>query len=468
MEKTRHSRKFACERCRNYKLRCERSGASPRGNSCDRCLRTGAMCVAASKTAEPRSLQPYASPRHSFGGDLGTIAVRTPHAAGASLPPVDQQQTRPSTAYIEVDDFGADLERIDPAICNTTRRQSSLGFSLSNFTFPSNVQDTRNTPKPLDRRGSNTGSLSSMFGDMTELGNPAAAVLPSPDSFDAPLTTRPQLNTHREAFELGARLAEDYATLTDDKYQNPAATAIERALGATSQLCEILQCLARQESLPAGDANRQATAHLDMNLLTNPFLLQTAPNQAERVGTLQRSEDTGQTGLSTGGNASTTTTSHRRTPDILLVTTLVTTYILLMRNWRCIFSRLLDQLDSRSGDTAGANVLELPGVQMGGFQIPSNPAIQIPVLLELTSGMLHTIETALGLTYSAGCSSGRGREDGVNCWAVLIDPVAVSIRETLISQERVRTGREGNGGELSLNQMMERVKRQVEKTRGES
>ncbi|KAK3296552.1 uncharacterized protein B0H64DRAFT_417903 [Chaetomium fimeti] len=433
---------------------------------CDRCLRTGAMCVAATKTTEPRALQPYASPRHSFGGDLGTIAVRTPHAPGVSLPPADRQQTRPSTAYIEVDDFGGDLEGIDPALGNnTTRRQSSLGFSVSNFTFPSNVQGPPSTPKQLDRRESNSGSLPSMFGDMGELGNAAAAVLPSPDSFDAPLTTRPQLNTHREAFELGARLAEDYATLADDKCQNPAAMAIERTLGATSQLCEILQCLAQQESPPAGNTNSQTTTHLDMNLLTDPFLLQTTPNRAERMETLQR-RGPGQTALSTGDNVSTATTSHRRAPDILLVTTLVTTYILLTRNWRCIFSRLLAQLDSGSVDTAGTGALQLPDVQMGGFQIRSNPAIQTLVLIELTSGMLDTIERALGITYSAGCSSGRVRGDGVNCWAVLIDPVAVSIRETLLSQERVRTGREGNGGELSLNQMMDRVKRQVEKTKG--
>jgi hypothetical protein len=103
---------------------------------------------------------------------------------------------------------------------------------------------------------------------------------------------------------------------------------------------------------------------------------------------------------------------------------------------------------------------------MGGFQIRNNPSIQILVLLYLTSDMLHKIETALGLAYPASCLSGRVREDGARCWAVLIDPVAVSVRETLLSQERVRTGREENGGGLSLTRIMESVRRQLDKHRG--
>lgn len=306
-----------------------------------------------------------------------------------------------------------------------------------------------------------------MFGDMAELRDSATAgALPSPASFDAPLTTRPQLNTHREAFELGVRLAEDSTAITEGRCQDPTTTAIERALGATSQLNEILQCLAQQNEPPAGGTNNETATQMDMNVLANSFLLQTAPNRAERVEKLQRSgENPRQTEISIGANvpATTTMTAYRRAPDILLVTTLVTTYILLTRNWRFIFWRLLEQLESGSRDRAGADTLELPGVQMGGFQIRSNPAIQILVLLELASGMLHTIETALGLTYPA---SGRVRENDANCSTILIDQVAVSVRETLLSQERVRTGKEENSGGLSLIQIMERVKRQLDRHRG--
>lgn len=75
------------------------------------------MCVAASKTAEPRSLQPYASPR-SFSGELGTIAASTPHAPAVSLPPTDRQEET-STAYIEVEHSTGDLRGIDPVLGNT-------------------------------------------------------------------------------------------------------------------------------------------------------------------------------------------------------------------------------------------------------------------------------------------------------------------------------------------------------------
>jgi hypothetical protein len=77
--------------------------------------------------------------------------------------------------------------------------------------------------------------------------------------------------------------------------------------------------------------------------------------------------------------------------------------------------------------------------------------------------MLQTIESTLGITYSAGC--GGGRSDAGKCWTVFMDPVVVSIRETLLSQERVRAGTGPNVGELSLKHMMEEVKRQLDRGR---
>lgn len=301
-----------------------------------------------------------------------------------------------------------------------------------------------------------------MFDDMAELGDPEAA-LPSPDSFDAPLAARPCINPHQEIFELGAKLAQDYATLKEGVRQDSTGAAVERALGATSQLCEIMQYMALADAPAPGDAG-DASAHRGIASLAGTFAHPSASGQAEGSNVLQSGGAAERPGAEYCGNVDmTATATHRRAPDILLVTTLVTAYILLVRNWRCTFSRLHRLLALAPERRNDSHVLELPTLQIGGFQVRGNPVIQVLVLLELVSGMLQTIESGLGITYSAG--RGSGKPDSGKCWTVFMDPVAVSIRETLLSQERVRAGTGPNVGELSLKQMMEEVKMQLDRSR---
>jgi hypothetical protein len=299
-----------------------------------------------------------------------------------------------------------------------------------------------------------------MFDEMAELGDRDAA-LPSPDSFDTPLAARPRMNPHQEIFELAAKLARDYATLTEGGHQDSMGAAVERALGATSQLCEIMQYMALADVPVPGDTG-EASGHLRVDSLPGTFGHHSTSGQAEGVNVLQSGGAAEQRGAEYGG-INVSTAAHRRAPDILLVTTLVTAYILLVRNWRCTFSRLHRLVASASERRDNSDALDLPSLQIGGFQVRGNPAIQVLVLLELASGMLQTIESTLGITYSAGC--GSGRSDSGKCWAVFMDPVVVSIRETLLSQERVRAGTGPNVGEVSLKQMMEEVKRQLDRGR---
>jgi hypothetical protein len=43
MERSKQSRRSACDRCRTYKLRCER--VSSEGNNCGRCIKLGIFCA---------------------------------------------------------------------------------------------------------------------------------------------------------------------------------------------------------------------------------------------------------------------------------------------------------------------------------------------------------------------------------------------------------------------------------------
>jgi hypothetical protein len=45
MQKPRQSRRSACDRCRSYKLRCERSSLDAGTGDCERCIRSSASCT---------------------------------------------------------------------------------------------------------------------------------------------------------------------------------------------------------------------------------------------------------------------------------------------------------------------------------------------------------------------------------------------------------------------------------------
>lgn len=66
IQRPQQSRRSACDRCRNYKLRCDR--ASLRGNSCERCVRAGTSCTTTTtKGSESRSARgSHSSNQSSF------------------------------------------------------------------------------------------------------------------------------------------------------------------------------------------------------------------------------------------------------------------------------------------------------------------------------------------------------------------------------------------------------------------
>lgn len=124
----------------------------------------------------------------------------------------------------------------------------------------------------------------------------------------------------------------------------------------------------------------------------------------------------------------------RRTDQVLIMT-LITTYAHLMRNCRGIFMRLLFALQS----DASAELI-LPRLQFGTFQLSNSLPIQVKVLIEITSGLLLRITNALGIDPD-GVMAGPPpapasmRHDSETGLLFLNDPIAVSLRDTILSQE---------------------------------
>jgi len=151
--------------------------------------------------------------------------------------------------------------------------------------------------------------------------------------------------------------------------------------------------------------------------------------------------------------------SAARPQDHLLMIHLVTTYVNLLRNCRAFFTRLHQALEvpPQSGSSA---MLSLPNLQFGDFQLENNVSIQVKVLIELTTGMLQHIGNALGI--SMGTDSGISLSPGDHNYRLpfLNDPVAVSTREIILSQESMQGG--VHGGEPPLMDIIKNLKQLLE------
>lgn len=154
--------------------------------------------------------------------------------------------------------------------------------------------------------------------------------------------------------------------------------------------------------------------------------------------------------------------------DHLLMVNLVTTYVNLLRNCRAVFVRLHHAVQhevNRSPESNANAMLSLPSLQFGEFHLENNVSIQVKVLLELVSGMLQRIGNALGInnTESAAPSGGLFTPDDQNYQyrlRFLNDPIAVSTREIILSQESMQGGI--HGGDPPLADIMDDIKRLLE------
>ncbi|KAI0009471.1 hypothetical protein F4779DRAFT_365768 [Xylariaceae sp. FL0662B] len=452
MQRSRqHSRRSACDRCRNYKLRCER--ASTQGNGCERCLKTGVLCVTTTPPGlDSRSIRgPHSSPRNSSNG---------PRVMCPSIAPSRDHQTRESNQP------QMDLDMGSPPY------PSPIDLNLSNFNFNENPSIQPISPKRNGhvRRESLT---SSSFGELVEFSDSAVGFTPTsdgnlPENRSSPL---------KDLLELCASLVDDHDILKNNdpclpytNAQSPIETAVQHALSRTSKFSDILKAMVAAETAPLQQPNNndvgvpQGRSSLPVanNSLPTPYSASEPQSRQGDSDHLSRSEYTMNLAYTTNSESN-TTMQRRKIQDVTLTTTLVTTYILTMRAWRSIFSQI-HRLLLTTPQGANSRQLMLPSLQLGGIPLRNNSSLKILVLLELSSSMLQIIETCLGINNSAGYAGGAADTGQVERLALSMDPVSVSVRETLLSQEMLRSAAEDGLGGLSLKGIMDEVKSHLDRT----
>jgi hypothetical protein len=271
-------------------------------------------------------------------------------------------------------------------------------------------------------------------------------------------------------YELCYKLGQDQDILDDGNTSTPGSpgsddimeAAAQRALRRTTCLSEILKSMEAREQVQTRCANQRY----------HSSSISKEPSSAGGFGYI---------GMGTGADPSSTTPRRKRSqPDPVLITAVTTAYILLIRTWRHIFLQLhrlllLATTNLPSSPERFRLPMLLPSLQLGGFTIQNNPTIQVVVLLELVSSMLKVVEGRLGIAeqwsrnqpvdHHAHHQHQPQADEAVMVLKPFTDPVAISIRETLLSQEvlRIAAAEDDDCGlaQLSLRELMDEIKKQV-------
>lgn len=239
------------------------------------------------------------------------------------------------------------------------------------------------------------------------------------------------------------------------------------------ELLEDEQVLEQHKSLTNGDLRRdpQAVMSAEDNLISR--VLRRTSRFWEILSSTTTIPKARQRTPSDGSFNSDASRSSRRQswheggPNTLIIVHLITTYVSLIRICRSVFQHLYHVFQVIPPDQVGT-VLNLPSLQLGEFQMENNLTIQVQALIELSCTMLLRIEEALGVSTASGPGlSGEGVNgktlDSHHCRnSIMRDPVAVSLREIILSQERLHNAA-NEVGRPSLQVVMDNLKRLLQR-----
>ncbi|KAK0641434.1 hypothetical protein B0T16DRAFT_461498 [Cercophora newfieldiana] len=505
----RYSRRSACDRCRAYKLRCQRDDRV--GKPCERCAKSRLACTttfdpastSASSSQPPRlNAAAQAQHQHQQQNSNGQIQVGArehqtllPSPERLHSPP-DQRDRRHSAFALsqrEPDDGHfqrqseapretTSMERNDnPGGENMLLESNSLGLDPMDFILPDMAFDANDLSmllvdhSPTRAEGHEDDATLCGPGSGTNMGwgshsaQPKSCLNPGRDTRDfepadtmgGPIDTKRLTGSYKDLLKLSLELVEDREildtqapltarpsiaplTCSSTQQQQP----VNRVLNQTARFWEIVKAMSSASSETCSSGSNSSASGCGSGGSGS----QTRSNSTSSSISLVNLNGLrhGWENASLNGNgdldsnfsvssSSSMPSSASGRQDHLLMINLVTTYVNLLRNCRAVFTRLYHALQVTPSPESNA-MLSLPSLQFGEFQLENNVPIQVKVLIELTSGMLQRIGNALGIAGSGASLSPDGHNYRL---PFLDDPVAVSTREIILSQESMQGGVHG-------------------------
>ncbi|PGH19021.1 hypothetical protein AJ79_00055 [Helicocarpus griseus UAMH5409] len=517
----RSSRRFACDRCRAYKARCERNIDS---GSCERCAKARLVCTTNFEHVSHLNIQSAGQQQHQSrdingninGNSTGNSASNAVREAGHGnsvrplhqLPLDDQeQQGRDNSTSPRLSRPRSPQGQRQTAVDYQFSRQRAMSSAMHSISdglvshegtssADSSHSDSHPTTMSTETDSVNPGEYIFLDGDRTGLdGMDFSMDLSIPhlmfDKVDVPMLGD---NSHQLARQDPlSRRSDDPTSFGDQANHTIHNPSMNLALKSPNIMNGNDNMRFFTPSTSSGQNDRQkrlAKAHKDLlklnlelvedqetldeiiplngriNLRDSNLSLATQDSPIHRV--LNRTSRYWEIlkAISThtvSTNEVDSAWQGRRPTNTLLLVHLLTTYICLVRICRAVFFHLYHVLQVIPSDQLGT-VLNLPSIKFGEFQMENNPTIQVQALIELSSNMLLRIEEALGISTSSGPGLSGGTVssetlESHDCrQSIMNDPVAVSLREIILSQERIQLAANGVG-DISLMNVMKKLKR---------
>ncbi|KAJ5202132.1 uncharacterized protein N7498_006795 [Penicillium cinerascens] len=491
----RQSRRSACDRCRGFKLRCERDQVN--GRSCERCLKAQVVCTTSVGQPAPHYLPSK--------GDSGTLSrdcnrvltsermpmpvlhrssaskVRKPLASsGASRRQVNQYSScwrspdsvpPVSTGNVSsVENIGLQMSSLPGSVLPVEQWRdpfASWGLESYDFPFPQAVMMDRslNFQNESDTETYVPFNLGT-FGFTDQTPNPTmdgiwnphweSIYVPTMDDEPPIPTTTDRAST--SLFGLRKRLLRLDLDLIDDLELLESGSIIMgpscllkgdisptigkldlpifRMLSHSKQFMGILESgsIATEDSYNLATGLKSSEKAPNSEHDTNSPPTDIMGSTVEDVETTS-SYDSGYLTMMESSPDQARRLNHQRC-DISTSLSILAAYCHLIRVYRAIFTQLY-QLFLIIPPADAAKYLLLPNLQFGQFHMDGNLTVQVQVLIELGSSMLAKIERALGMTQAQA----REANGEISPVAYILDggPL-VSIRDHIMAQEHEMCG----------------------------
>lgn len=428
------SRRFACDRCRGQKLRCERKITPNSTNSCNRCVKARVRCI----TSPPRRMgrpKQQPAPIHS--------AMPDPHEL----------------------DFETFFNAISPgdSLKNGFELSDAAASSAPAITMSANNQGHGegggNEAQRADERNEYVYNPQELLTDPTmfhgdqDYSNRDDMIQASPpDLKEECLQKLSDLSSDlfRQWSRIGSAQLADSLCLSPPSpvaSQNPespnafgldsAKSPIGKMLNSSRDFLEILKYFVRLPSTQLSIAavhSSPSSCYSDFGLENlsvnhgNPSSNHSSSPAYTHPVSRVLSSVSSSSGLEfTSANMPNSFGPLRS--DVPTTLVILTCYICLVRIYRTVFSHIHNLLLARPSQAELTPIL--PGIQLGGFQLESHRDLQIRILMQVSIHMLDRIEAALGLPDDSG-TAGRGGVRGVG---VLGDSVSTALLEVVMKQE---------------------------------
>ncbi|KAJ5092994.1 hypothetical protein N7456_008855 [Penicillium angulare] len=468
----RQSRRSACDRCRGFKLRCERDQVD--GRSCERCLKAQVICTT-SINHPSTNYGPSKSGSRSLSADFdprfltsdrwsmpvlhksSNLKVKKPMPTGSFRKHENQRYNSwpcsdslyswtPGTFPSFEGDLGIQMASCPPSSFSFDRWGEQQSQWAGN-TYPLSLTLLSSNSLPVT-----DDSWMSSWPRITEITEEDKERIES--SMDWMPTTCYDLR--KKILKLNMELTDDLERFEMDNgvfrfsplLSGDIAPSVEkldlpvfRTLNYSTRFLEVLQSLRTTSQNSTHIVPSIELLQTDLGTFEDTRLLSldSLENNLEDGAATASSHDSGYHTMATSPSDQGRSVALHKC-DLSTSLNMLTAYLQLIRLYQIIFNRLYQLFLITPPDAT--TFLVLPSIQFGQFNMNGNLALQVQSLVDFSSNILAKFERVLGL------SSGLPQSmEGNPMATVLGNGVLASVQDHVMAQEHMECG-------MSLKEIM--------------